>query len=191
MSLLLRHLEAHGPLTRADLEAALRRQQQAGGSLDTAILELGLLPPLALDACLQAACGLPGAPVRLLERGPARPWEHVPKDLVDIGWAMPLAAEDGRLIVAVHPDLPDAKLGQLYRHVRGFYPVVAPECCLAKIAAERTGAILAPRYALILLDYLEALRGAAVTVEYDGQAPDVPVSTDRQVAGPRDRKSVV
>ncbi|MDC0719283.1 hypothetical protein [Nannocystis bainbridge] len=164
MSLLLRHLEANGPLSRADLEAATRRQQQAGGSLDTAILELGLMTPVQLDHLLQSACGLPGAPVRLLERGPARPWEHVPRDLVDIGWAMPLVQEDGRLIVAVHPDLPDAKLGQLYRMVRGFYPVVAPECCLAKIAAERTGSILAPRYALILLDYLEAMRTSSLTI---------------------------
>ncbi|WAS98186.1 hypothetical protein [Nannocystis punicea] len=185
MSLLLRHLEANGPLSRADLEAASRRQQQAGGSLDTAILELGLMTPLQLDALLQSACGLPGAPVRLLERGPIRPWEHVPRDLVDIGWAMPLAQEDGRLIVAVHPDLPDAKLGQLYRMVRGFYPVVAPECCLAKIAAERTGSILAPRYALILLDYLEALRSASITISLvpgagTSAASEVPVPADRQ-----------
>ncbi|MCY1062539.1 hypothetical protein [Nannocystis sp. SCPEA4] len=188
MSLLLRHLEANGPLSRADLEAASRRQQQAGGSLDTAILELGLMTPLALDALLQSACGLPGAPVRLLERGPTRPWEHVPRDLVDIGWAMPLAAEEGRLIVAVHPDLPDAKLGQLYRLIRGFYPVVAPECCLAKVAVERTGAILAPRYALILLDYLEALRSTTPTVHLpasDAPLQDIPVPADRQNAGPR------
>ncbi|MFY0542263.1 hypothetical protein [Nannocystis pusilla] len=59
MSLLLRHLEANGPLSRADLEAATRRQQLAGGSLDTAILELGLMTPLQLDALLQSACGLP------------------------------------------------------------------------------------------------------------------------------------
>ncbi|WP_434415741.1 hypothetical protein [Nannocystis pusilla] len=187
MSLLLRHLEANGPLSRADLEAATRRQQLAGGSLDTAILELGLMTPLQLDALLQSACGLPGAPVRLLERGPTRPWEHVPRDLVDIGWAMPLAQEDGRLIVAVHPDLPDAKLGQLYRMVRGFYPVVAPECCLAKIAVERTGSILAPRYALILLDYLEALRTASITISLvpgsaEARAGEPPVPADRQPA---------
>ncbi|MCY0992345.1 hypothetical protein OV203_34725 [Nannocystis sp. ILAH1] len=206
MSLLLRHLEANGPLSRADLEAATRRQQLAGGSLDTAILELGLMTPLQLDALLQSACGLPGAPVRLLERGPTRPWEHVPRDLVDIGWAMPLAQEDGRLIVAVHPDLPDAKLGQLYRMVRGFYPVVAPECCLAKIAAERTASILAPRYALILLDYLEALRTASITISLmpgaaeprpseaagpaDSRAEDAPVPTDRQTTEVRAEAAV-
>ncbi|MFZ6183495.1 hypothetical protein [Nannocystis pusilla] len=206
MSLLLRHLEANGPLSRADLEAATRRQQLAGGSLDTAILELGLMTPLQLDALLQSACGLPGAPVRLLERGASRPWEHVPRDLVDIGWAMPLAQEDGRLIVAVHPDLPDAKLGQLYRMVRGFYPVVAPECCLAKIAAERTGSILAPRYALILLDYLEALRTASITISLvpgaaeprpseaavpaDRRAAEAPVPADRHPAEARAESAV-
>src|SRR5690606_6270589 len=78
LSLLLRHFEAKGPLGPADLEAATRRQQLVGGSLDTAILELGLLAPRALDASLQAACGLPGAPLRLIERGPIRPWGLIP-----------------------------------------------------------------------------------------------------------------
>ena len=85
----------------------------ARGRVDTAILARGLRTPVALDALLQSACGLPSAPVRLLERAATRPWEHVPRDLVDIGWAMPLAAEDGRLIVAVHPDLPDSTVTML------------------------------------------------------------------------------
>ncbi|HEY8378983.1 MAG TPA: hypothetical protein VIK91_20970, partial [Nannocystis sp.] len=163
MSLLLRHLETHGLLAPTDLEAAVRRQKHAGGSLDTAILELGLMKPSELAAALQAACGLDGPPLRLLERAPTRPWDLVPKDLVDIGWAIPLAIVGGKVMVAVHPDLPDARLGQLFRQVRGLYPVVAPECCLAKVAAERTGAILAPRYAMLVLDYLEGLRGESET----------------------------
>ena len=180
MSLLLRHLESSGQLAPADLEAATRHQRSAGGSLDTALLELGLLTPLQLDELLQAACGLPGAPVRLLERGPTRPWEHVPKDLVDIGWVIPLASEGGQLVAAVHPDLPDAKLGQLYRSIRGFSPVVAPECCLAKVAAERSGAIVSPRYAMLVLDYLQALR------DRDAE----PAAAPRPLRGPSDTNPV-
>ena len=184
MSLLLRHLEANGSLPATDLEAATRHQRSAGGSLDTALLELGLVTPLQLDELLQAACGLPGAPVRLLERGPTRPWEHVPKDLVDIGWVIPLALDGGQIVAAVHPDLPDAKLGALYRQIRGFSPVVAPECCLAKVAAERSGAILSPRYAMLVLDYLQALRDRDAAA--DEPAPPAP----RPLRGPSDTNPV-
>ncbi|MBK7825999.1 DUF2949 domain-containing protein [Nannocystis sp.] len=157
MSLLRSYLESNAILSAADLEVAARHQQAQGGSLDTALLELGLLTAAQLDAHLSKACGLPTVPARLLETGPTRPWSLVPRALVDIGWAMPLALEDGHVLVAVHPDLPDARLGQLYRQIRGFMPMVAPECCLAKLAAERSGGIVAPRHAMLLLDMLEAL----------------------------------
>jgi hypothetical protein len=158
LSLLRSYLEANALLSAADLEVAVRHQQGQGGSLDTALLELGLLTAAELDLHLSKACGLPTVPARLLETGPARPWQLVPKALVDIGWAMPLAIEDGNVMVAVHPDLPDARLGQLYRQIRGFMPMVAPECCLAKLAAERSGGIVAPRHAMLVLDVLDALQ---------------------------------
>ena len=158
MSLLRSYLEANSILSPAQLEAATRHQQAQGGSLDTALLELGLLSAGDLDLHLGRACGLPTVPARLLETGPTRPWGHVPKALLDIGWAMPLALEDGHVLVAVHPDLPDARLGQLYRQIRGFMPMVAPECCLAKLAAERSNGIVAPRFAMLMLDLLDALQ---------------------------------
>jgi len=157
LSLLRSYLEANEILTAADLEVAVRHQQSQGGSLDTALLELGLLTAAELDLHLGTACGLPTVPARLLETGPVRPWQLVPKALVDIGWAMPLAIEDDNVLVAVHPDLPDARLGALYRQIRGFMPMVAPECCLAKLAAERSGGIVAPRHAMLVLDVLDAL----------------------------------
>ncbi|MBL8970263.1 MAG: hypothetical protein JNK56_06775, partial [Myxococcales bacterium] len=167
MSLLRSYLESNNILGAADLDVAVRHQQSQGGSLDTALLELGLLTAAELDTHLARACGLPTVPARLLETGPERPWSLVPKALVDIGWAMPLAVEDGNVLVAVHPDLPDARLGQLYRQIRGFMPMVAPECCLAKLAAERSGGIVAPRHAMLLLDMLDALQAHAA-------APGVP-----------------
>jgi len=176
LSLLRSYLEANAILSSAQLEAATRHQQAQGGSLDTALLELGLLGPAELDLHLGRACGLPTVPARLLETGPTRPWGQVPRALLDIGWAMPLALEDGHVLVAVHPDLPDARLGQLYRQIRGFMPMVAPECCLAKLAAERSNAIVAPRFAMLVLDVLDALQArdaapAAPTAEPAG-APD-------------------
>jgi hypothetical protein len=157
LSLLRSYLESNNLLSPADLEVAVRHQNQQGGSLDTALLELGLVTAAELDAHLGAACGLPTPPARLIETGPTRPWGHVPKALLDIGWVMPLAIEDGQVFVAVHPDLPDNRLGQLYRQIRGLQPMVAPECVLAKLAAERGGGIVAPRYAMLVLDVVDAL----------------------------------
>ena len=157
MSLLRSYLESNAILPASDLEAAARHQHAQGGSFDTALLELGLLTAADLDQHLGQACGLPTVPARLLETGPTRPWGHVPKALLDIGWVLPLALEDGQLLAAVHPDLPDARLGQLYRQIRGFTPMVTPECCLAKLSAERTGGIVAPRHAMLVLDVLDAL----------------------------------
>ncbi len=176
MSLLRSYLEANALLTAADLEVAVRHQQSQGGSLDTALLELGLLTAAELDLHLGRACGLPTVPARLLETGAVRPWQLVPKALVDIGWAMPLAIEDGNVLVAVHPDLPDARLGALYRQIRGFMPMVAPECCLAKLAAERSGGIVAPRHAMLVLDVLDALQAR--------DAPNQPQDTLTGIAVP-------
>jgi hypothetical protein len=158
LSLLRSYLESNAILPASDLEAAARHQHAQGGSFDTALLELGLLTAGDLDQHLGLACGMPTVPARLLETGPTRPWGHVPKALLDIGWVLPLALEDGQLFAAVHPDLPDARLGQLYRQIRGFTPMVTPECCLAKLSAERTGGIVAPRHAMLVLDVLDALR---------------------------------
>ena len=85
MSLLRSYLEANSVLSPAQLEVATRHQQAHGGSLDTALLELGLLGAGDLDLHLGRACGLPTVPSRLLETGPTRPWGHVPKALLDIG----------------------------------------------------------------------------------------------------------
>ena len=132
-------------------------------------------------------------PSRLLETGPTRPWGHVPKALLDIGWAMPLALEDGNVLVAVHPDLPDARLGQLYRQIRGFMPMVAPECCLAKLAAERSGGIVAPRHAMLLLDMLDALQAHAAAPGVPQQArpapPSAPPSAPSDVKTSDDKKT--
>jgi HEAT repeat protein len=178
LSLLRSYLEANSVLSPAQLEVATRHQQAHGGSLDTALLELGLLGAGDLDLHLGRACGLPTVPSRLLETGPTRPWGHVPKALLDIGWAMPLALEDGNVLVAVHPDLPDARLGQLYRQIRGFMPMVAPECCLAKLAAERSNGIVAPRFAMLMLDVLDALQAR----EAAAAPPGAPVPEDRSSA---------
>lgn len=158
MTHLRRYLDQTGALPPEQLDAALRRQQIYGGSMDTVMLELEICDPLTLNELLAQACGLPVAPVELLDNGLDRPWDRVPDELIEIGWAVPLSVDDGRLLVGVHPDLPNERLGALYRTIPGVQPMVTPECCVEKIAAERTGSVVPQRYAVLCVAYLSALR---------------------------------
>lgn len=158
MSHLRKYIEQTGVLAPEHLDAALRRQQIYGGSLDTVLLELGVCDARTLGELLTQSCGLEVAPAELLENGLTRPWDRVPSELVDIGWAAPLAIHDHRVVVAVHPDLPNERLGELYRSVDGVLPFVTPECCLEKVASERSKSVVPQRYAVLCAAYVNALR---------------------------------
>ncbi len=158
MSHLRRYLEQTAAVAPERLEAALRRQQIYGGSLDTVLLELSVCDPQTLCELLSQACGLDVVRPELLENRP-RPWDAVPDSLQDIGWAVPLAEEeDGSIIVAVHPDLPNERLGELYRAVGRVVPLVTPECGLEKVNAERTASVVPQRYAVLFASFMAALR---------------------------------
>ncbi len=158
MSHLRRYLEQTAALAPDRLEAALRRQQIYGGSLDTVLLELAVCDPRTLCELLGQACGLDTIRPELLEDQP-RPWDVVPASLQDIGWAVPLGlAEDGSVLVAVHPDLPNERLGELYRAVPRVVPLVTPECGLEKVNAERVGSVVPQRYAVLFASFMAALR---------------------------------
>lgn len=158
MTHLRRYLDQTGALPPEQLDAALRRQQIYGGSLDTVLLELEICDPHTLNELLAQACGLPIVPVELLDNGIDRPWDRVPEELVEIGWAVPLTDDKGQLWVGVHPDLPNERLGALYRSVPGVRPMVTPECCIEKIAAEHTRSVVPQRYAVLCVSYVSALR---------------------------------
>ena len=158
MTHLRRYLDQTGALPPEQLDAALRRQQIYGGSLDTVLLELEICDPHTLNELLAQACGLPIVPIELLDNGIDRPWHKVPDELVEIGWAVPLTEEKGHLLVGVHPDLPNERLGALYRAVPGVQPLVTPECCIEKIAAENTRSVVPQRYAVLCVSYVSALR---------------------------------
>ncbi|MGH1348276.1 MAG: hypothetical protein ACRBN8_42365 [Nannocystales bacterium] len=158
MSHLRRYLEQTAALAPDRLEAALRRQQIYGGSLDTVLLELAVCDPQTLCELLGQACGLDTIRPELLEDQP-RPWDVVPASLQDIGWAVPLGvSEDGSVLVAVHPDLPNERLGELYRAVPRVLPLVTPECGLEKVNAERVGSVVPQRYAVLFAAFMSALR---------------------------------
>lgn len=160
MSQLLRQLRESGAVDDQALQSAMRRQQIYGGSLDTVLLELDLVEAHVLDAQLAAANRCGSVPVAVLEPGPERPWDALPRELVDLGWAMPLRRHLGRIQVAVHPEIPDERRALLERSVEHVEVLVTCEAGLAKLAAERTGSVMPQRYAVLALKWLHALRKA-------------------------------
>ncbi|MFO0632367.1 MAG: hypothetical protein U0168_05915 [Nannocystaceae bacterium] len=158
MSHLRRYLEQTGALPADHLDAALRRQQIYGGSLDTVLLELDLIDAHTLGELLVQACGLPLAPFELIDEERDRPWHALPDDVIEIGWAVPLCDRAGTVWIGVHPDLPNERLGALYRMMPGVQAFVLPECGLEKIAAERTASVVPQRYAVLCVSYLSAMR---------------------------------
>ncbi|MFN3185924.1 MAG: hypothetical protein ACE37F_28265 [Nannocystaceae bacterium] len=157
MTHLRRYLEQTSAVAPDKLEAALRRQQIYGGSLDTVLLELSVCDPQTLCELLGQACGLQVVRPELLEDQP-RPWGVVPASLQDIGWAAPLAQTEDNILVAVHPDLPNERLGELYRAVPRVVPLVTPECGLEKVSAERASSVVPQRYAVLFASFIGALR---------------------------------
>jgi hypothetical protein len=155
---LRRYLEHTGALPPDHLDMAVRRQQIYGGSLDTVLLELELVDPHTLGELLVQACGLPLAPFALIDEERDRPWHMLPADVLDIGWAVPLVMQGEEIWIAVHPDLPNERLGSIYRMVPGVNPFVIPECALEKIAAERASSVVPQRYAVLCVAYLSAMR---------------------------------
>lgn len=182
MSQLLRQLHESGAVDEHALQSAMRRQQIYGGSLDTVLLELDLIEAHQLDAQLAAANRCGSVPVAVLEPGPERPWDALPRELVDLGWAMPLRRHLGRIQVAIHPEIPEERRALLERSVEHVEVLVTCEAGLAKLAAERTGSVMPQRYAVLALKWQHALRKAEPTSppERDVDAPRV----ERPVAAP-------
>jgi hypothetical protein len=169
VSQLLRQLRSSGAVSEQALATATRRQQIYGGSLDTVLLELGLLEPPALAREIAAANQCDNAAVALMEPGFDRPWDALPKQLLELGWAMPLRRHLGHIQVVVHPEIPDEQREQLEQAIEYVQVFSTCEACLAKLAAERRGSVMPQRYAVLALTWKQALeREQAVERE---QAP--------------------
>jgi HEAT repeat protein len=182
---LRRHLEQTGALAADQLDAALRRQQIYGGSLDTVLLELDIVDAHTLEELLQQACGLPIVPVDLIDDDGDRPIGAIPDELVSIGWAVPLGYQGDRLQVAVHPDLPNERLGALYRTVPGVIPMVTTECAREKMAAELTRSVVPQRYAVLCAAYLSALRRRPSVSDASHPLIPLPTTTEDTARTPR------
>jgi hypothetical protein len=181
VSQLLRQLRESRAVDEAGLQSASRRQQIYGGSLDTVLLELDLIDAVDLDAQLAVANRCGSVPIGVLEPGPERPWDLLPRELVDLGWTMPLRRHHGRIQVAIHPEIPDDRRELLERSVEHVELFVTCEACLAKLAAERTGSVMPQRYAVLALTWIHRLRRTQTSApERDPDAPRI----ERPIAAP-------
>ncbi|MFO7563094.1 MAG: hypothetical protein R6X02_10665 [Enhygromyxa sp.] len=172
MSQLLRQLRSSGVVLEHALEAALRRQQIYGGSLDTVLLELDLIEATDLAREIAAANQCENASVALLEPGPERPWDALPESLLELGWAMPLRRHLGHVQVIIHPEIPAEQREQLERSIEHLQVFSTCEACLAKLAAERRGLVMPQRYAVLALQWKQALAREQASVE--ASAPAAP-----------------
>ena len=87
-----------------DLQRALARQKEAGGTLDTALLELGYLPENRLVAALGRAADLPAAPLSAYEQVDARARRVFPSKVAERHGLAPFALEGRELsLVATCP----------------------------------------------------------------------------------------
>jgi hypothetical protein len=95
----------------ADLLRARKRARVYGGSLDTALLELGLCDEATLGRALPAATGLPGSDPAWLRREPKPAQDHEPRrlrHLIDEPTArrlraQPVGTRRGQLQIAITP----------------------------------------------------------------------------------------
>jgi len=97
-------LVEEGAVDGADLDRALARQAQAGGALDTSLLELGLLDEPKLLAALSRATDLPAAPAGAWEAADARARRVFPSRVAERHGLAPFALDGRELsLVASYP----------------------------------------------------------------------------------------
>jgi HEAT repeat protein len=151
---LLARLVADGALSRGDAERAVARQELAGGSIDTALLELRLVASSRLPEVLARVTGLPAPPEAAFVTPDPRARRVFPAKVAERHGIAPFAL-DGRDLSVVTTYPPDLGLLDeigflLSLHLRAH---VAPEWRVRALVHRLYGAPLAER--------LAALSGAA------------------------------
>lgn len=106
---LLSRLVAEGALSRRDAERAVARQDQAGGSMDTALLELRLVPRSRLTEMLARVTGLAAPPDTAFSAPDPRARRVFPAKVAERHGIAPFAL-DGRDLSVVTSYPPDVGL---------------------------------------------------------------------------------
>ena len=139
-------LVEEGAVTAGDVERAIARQREAGGALDSALLELGLIPEPALIGLLSRASELPAAPLSAYEAVDARARRVFPSKVAERHGLAPFALDGRELsLVATHPldlGLLDEISFMLSLHLS---PHVGPEWRVRSLIHRLYGGALSPR----------------------------------------------
>ena len=180
-------------LTRAsevsapDLLDAERRARIYGGSIDTALLELEVIGPAALDAALAGSRGLLSCPPELLvQTSQRRPWDMLPSVWVDELDAVPLAVVEDRLWIALHPEVSDEAITHVQQLLPGAVLTITAECWIRMISDQHRRRVTPPRYASLAARYLQAIRDIRDHMPEDsltGQVTEVHVAFGSEASG--------
>ncbi len=140
-----------GRLTPEQLRLAEQRQKEMGGRLDTAVLELGLLPEDALAPLLARSADLPQGTAEMLVAPEAGLAEVLPRALAEKHVIAPAAIERRQLTLLVCPPIDLSMLDDLgfllSRSIRAF---VAPELRVRQRQAQVYRQPLPDRFELLL-----------------------------------------
>ncbi|HET9594934.1 MAG TPA: hypothetical protein VFP65_05090, partial [Anaeromyxobacteraceae bacterium] len=159
-----------GLVSAEGLEHARARQREAGGALDTALLELGLVREEALAPLLARASGLAPAPEGLLAPDP-RARRVFPARVAERHGLAPYRLEERELsVLATYPvDL--AAVDEIsFMLSLDLVPHVAPEWRVRELMARVYGAELPERFARVR-EMVEAAESAATTSIAGEQTP--------------------
>ncbi|MFL5260964.1 MAG: hypothetical protein ACJ79L_00990 [Anaeromyxobacteraceae bacterium] len=153
------------------VERALVRQREAGGALDTALLELGVVDDGTLALFLSRSSGLPPPPAGAVDPDP-RARRVFPARVAERHALAPFRLDGQELsLLAAHPvDL--AALDELsFMLSLRLVPYVAPEWRVRELQSRLYGGALPERLAAVA----EAVRRAARAAEAAPPAPSAPV----------------
>ena len=135
-----------GAVTAGDVERAVARQREVGGTLDSALLELGLVAEPQLLGLLSRASDLPAAPLSAYEAVDARARRVFPSKVAERHGLAPFALDGRELsLVATHPldlGLLDEISFMLSLHLS---PHVGPEWRVRALIHRLYGGTLSPR----------------------------------------------
>jgi hypothetical protein len=121
-------LVSDGVVSVKRMEHAFQRQVIYGGSLDTILLEMGIVPEERLVQYLSKATGLPPATREETEVSDPSAVERCPVDLAKIYRVVPLCFADGALRILVQDPVEMAVLEELANELEvPVQPLVAPE----------------------------------------------------------------
>jgi hypothetical protein len=147
---LARMLVSEGAVSSGDMKRALDRQAEAGGALDTAVLELRLVDEARLVGFLARASGLPAAPASAFTDADPRSRRVFPARVAERHGLAPFALEGRELSLAVtHPvdlGLLDEISFMLSLHLR---PHVAVEWRVRELVQRLYGTLMPRRLAML------------------------------------------